>query len=69
MDVMRADERKIFATTKAKSKFSNAYSCCRSLDDIMRATDVVLAGSAHFLSGFSGGHGDFFGCVTDIRPS
>ena len=50
---MRADERKIFATTKAKSMFSNVYSCCHSLDDIMRATDVVFGGKRAFVSGFS----------------
>ena len=53
MNVMRADERKIFATTKGKFLFSNVYSCCRSHDDIMRASDVVFGGkrwSRRFLS-------------------
>ena len=48
MDAMRADERKIFATTKAKSKFNNVYSCRHSLNDIMRATDVVFGGKRAF---------------------
>ena len=49
MDAMRADERKIFATTKAKSKFNNVYSCRHSLNDIMRATDVVFGGKLRIL--------------------
>ena len=52
MDVMRADEHKIFATTKAKSMFSNVYSCCHSLDDIMRAIDVVFGGKRPFSERF-----------------
>ena len=52
MDVMRADERKIFATTKAKSEFSNVYSCHHWLDDIMRATDVVFGGKSAFCERF-----------------
>ena len=52
MDVIRAVERKIFATTKVKSKFSNVYSCCHSLDNIMRATDVVFGGKRAFCERF-----------------
>ena len=49
MDVIRADERKIFATTKA---FSNMYSCCHSPDDIMHATDLVFGGKRAFCERF-----------------
>ena len=47
-DLLRAVGRKTFATTKAKSKFNNVHSCCHSLDDIMRETDVEFGGKRAF---------------------